>query len=131
MPQEHSTDKPSLEERVLASIDLIDAAQACTLLRIETEDPERAMQTMARDNAVITLAQKGRTMLPLFQFDLATGRVFDVVRDILKLRPTRISNLTLAYWMTRAHLDPAQRFGHEDGAILAACRRYIELERHG
>lgn len=43
MPPENSTDKPSVKERLLASIDLIDAAQACALLRIETDDPESAV----------------------------------------------------------------------------------------
>lgn len=135
MPPENSSHKASVEERLLASIDLIDASQACALLRIQTADPESAMQAVARDDTVITLVQNGKTVLPLFQFDMANGRVFDVVRDLLKLRPARISKLRLAYWMTRAHVDfggpPADRIGRDDAAILAAFRRYIEPVRHG
>lgn len=135
MSPEKSSDKPGVEERLLASIDLIDAAQACALLRIETDDPEGVMRAMARDDAIVALVQSGEIRLPLFQFDMATGRVFDVVRDILKLRPARISNLMLCYWLTRTHLDfggpPANRFGKDDAAIVAAFRRYIEPERHG
>ncbi|RDD72589.1 hypothetical protein [Paracoccus versutus] len=135
MPPENSTDKPSVEDRLLASIDLIDAAQACALLRIETNDPEGAMQAMACEDAIITLTRNDRTMFPLCQFDVANGRVFDVVGAILENKPARISNLMLCYWLTRAHVDfgcaPAQRFGHDDLAILAAFRRYIEPERHG
>src|SRR5690606_41205638 len=135
MPPENSTDKPGIEERLLASIDLIDASQACALLRIETDDPESAMQAMAPGDAIITLVQNGEIRLPLFQFDAANGRVFDVVRDILKLRPVHISNLMLCYWLTRSHVDfgcaPAQRFGHDDTSIVAAFRRYIEAVRHG
>lgn len=135
MPPRNPMDKPSVEDRLLASIDLIDAAQACALLRIETEHPEGAMQAMAHKGAIITLAQKGRTMMPLFQFDTANGRIFDVVGTILKLRPARISNLRLAYWLTRAHVDfgcaPADRFERNDAAIVAAFRRYIEPVRHG
>ena len=73
MPPENSTDKPGVEERLLASIDLIDASQACALLRIETDDPEAAIQAMARDDTVITLVQNGEIRLPLFQFDTANG----------------------------------------------------------
>ena len=135
MLSENSSHKASVEERLLANIELIDAAQACALLRIETDDPESAMQAMACEGAIITLTQNGRTMAPLFQFDTANGRVFDVVRHVLKLRPSRISNLRLVYWLTRAHVDlgcaPVHRFGHEDAAILAAFRRYIEAVRHG
>lgn len=134
MPPGNFTNKPSVEERLLASIDLIDASQACALLRIETDDPESVMRAMARDDAVVTLVQNGEIRLPLFQFDLLKGLVFGVVRDLLKLRPARISNLRLCYWLTRAHLDfgaPANRIGKDDGAILAAFRRYIEPERHG
>lgn len=135
MPQENSTDKPGVEDRLLASIDLIDASQACALLRIDADDPEGAMQAMAREDAIITLTQNGRTMVPLFQFDTELGRVFDVVLDLLKLRPDRLSNLRLAYWMTHAHVDfggpPTDRFGKDDAAILAAFRRYIEPVRHG
>ena len=135
MPPKNSTDKPGVEERLIASIGLIDAEQACALLRIETEDPEGAMQVMARGNAIITLVQNGKTMAPLFQFDMASGRIFDVIGTILKDRPARISNLRLCYWLTRSNMDfgdpPAQRFGHDDDAIIAAFLRYIEPERHG
>ncbi len=131
----NSSHKASVEERLLASIDLIDAAQACALLRIETDDPEGAIQDMARDDALITLIQNGEIRLPLFQFDTELGRVFDVVGAILKLRPARVSTLMLCHWLTRAHVDfgcaPADRFGKEDAAILAAFRRYIEPVRHG
>ncbi|WP_313352516.1 hypothetical protein [Paracoccus sp. (in: a-proteobacteria)] len=130
MPSENSSNKASVETRLLASIDLLDAAQTCALLRIETDDPEGAIQAMAQNDAIITLVQNGEIRLPLFQFDMANGRVFSVIRAILKLRPARISNLRLCYWLTRAHVDfggaPAHRFGKDDAAILAAFRRYSE-----
>ncbi|WJS83921.1 hypothetical protein [Paracoccus sp. TOH] len=105
MPSENFSHKARVAERLLASLDLIDASQACALLRIETDDPGATMQAMARDDAVIALVQNGKTMLPLFQFDTGNGVIFDVVRDILRLRPARISNLMLCYWLTRAHVD--------------------------
>lgn len=90
---------------------------------------------MARKGASIALTQKGRTMMPLFQFDTANGRIFDVVGAILKLRPVHISNLRLCYWLNRVHVDfggpPADRFGKDDAAIIAAFRQYIEPVRHG
>ncbi|QEU09181.1 hypothetical protein [Paracoccus yeei] len=135
MSPENSTDKPSVEDRLLASIELFDASQACALLRIDADDPEGVLQAMARGGAIITLTQNGRTMAPLFQFDAERGQMFHVVGDILRLRPPYLSNLRLCYWLTRAHVDfgcaPAQRFGHEDAAIVAAFRRYIEPEHHG
>lgn len=135
MPAEIPTNKPGPEERLLATINLIDASQACALLRMETDDPESIVQAMARDGAVITLVRNGKTMLPLFQFDAANGLVFDVVREILCLRPARVNNLRLCYWLTRAHVDfgcaPVHRFGCDDTAILAAFRRYIEPDCHG
>ncbi|MDF3605789.1 hypothetical protein PE067_06300 [Paracoccus sp. DMF-8] len=135
MLPEKSTYQSGVEERLSASIELIDASQACALLRIETDAPDTAMQAMARDDTVITLVQNSKIMLPLFQFDAANGRIFDVVRDILKLRPARISNLRLCYWLTRAHVDfgcaPAHWLGIDDAAIVAAFRRYIEPDHHG
>lgn len=135
MPQENSRTKTSVEDRLLASIDLIDASQACALLRIETDDPEAVMRAMTRGGAIIALIHDGKTMLPRFQFDVERGRIFDVVGAILKLRPARISDLRLCYWLTRAHMDfggpPADRFGKDDMAILAAFRRYIEPDHHG
>lgn len=135
MLSEKSSDNPGIEERLLASIDLIDASQACALLCIETDDPEDAMLAMFRDGAVITLVQNGEIRLPLLQFDTELGRVFDVVHHSLMLRPARIRNLRLAYWMTRDHVDfgcaPADRFGKDDAEIAAAFRRYIEPVGHG
>ncbi|MBT0780847.1 hypothetical protein [Paracoccus sp. pheM1] len=135
MPPEKPTDQSDVEDRLLASIELVGAAQACALLRIETDDPEGAMQAIVRDDAIIALVHDGRTVFPRCQFDVGKGRVFDVVSTILKRRTARISNLRLCYWLTRAHVDfgeaPAQRFGHDDTAILAAFRRYIEPNCHG
>lgn len=135
MPPENSSHKASAEERLLASIDLIEASQACALLHIETDDPDAIIQAIACDDAVITLVQNGKTMLPLFQFDTENGLIFGVVHHILMLRPARISNLRLAYWMTRAHVEfgeaPADRFGKDDAAIVAAFQRYIEPDHHG
>ncbi|MGA0613338.1 hypothetical protein [Paracoccus sp. KR1-242] len=135
MPAEIPTNKPSAAERLLATIKMIDASQACALLRIETHVPERIIQDIARDCAVITVIQNGETVLPLFQFNTASGTVFEVVLDLLRLRPARISNLRLCYWLTRAHVDfgcaPADRFGRDDAAILDAFRRYIEPELQG
>ncbi|SFW99885.1 hypothetical protein SAMN04244548_00044 [Paracoccus pantotrophus] len=135
MPQENSTDKASVETRLLASIELIDASQVCALLRIDADDPEGVLQAMAREDAIITLTQNGRTMAPLFQFDAERGQMFDVVGDILRLRPPYLSNLMLCYWLTRAHVDfgcaPVHRFGHDDTSIVAAFRRHIEPVRHG
>ena len=135
MPPEKSRAKTSVEDRLLGSIDLIDAAQACALLRIDADDPDATMQSMVRDGAIITLAQNGKAVFPRFQIDMANGRIFPVVGAILKLRPACLSNLMLCYWLTRAHVDfgcaPAQRFGHDDAAIVAAFRRYVERVRHG
>ncbi|ADO44324.1 conserved hypothetical protein (plasmid) [Ketogulonicigenium vulgare Y25] len=135
MPPENSTDKTSVEERLLASIKLMDASQGCALLRIETDDPEGAVCGLASSDGIIAVVQNGKTMLPQFQFDMANGRIFDVVGAILNLRPACVSNLRLCYWLNRGHVDfgcaPTQRFGHEDAAIVAAFRRYIEPVRHG
>lgn len=99
------TNKPSVQERVLASIDLIDASEACALLRIEAVDPGSAMEALVRDDAVIALTHDGKTMFPRFQFDAELDRVFDVVGALLKLKPARISNLRLSYWLTCVHVD--------------------------
>lgn len=135
MSSKSDSHKARVVERLLASLELIDASQACTLLRIETDDPESTMQAMARGDVIIALVRNDRTMFPLFQFDVLNGRIFDVVSAILELRPTSFSNLRLAYWMTRAHVDlggkPAERFGKDDAAILAAFRRDIEPNWHG
>ncbi|WP_312531008.1 hypothetical protein [Paracoccus sp. (in: a-proteobacteria)] len=135
MSTKSTSHKARVVERLLASLELIDASLACALLRIETDDPESTMQAIVRDDILIALVHNDRTMFPLFQFDVLNGRIFDVVGAILELRPTGFSNMRLAYWMTRAHVDlggkPAERFGKDDAAILAAFRRDIEPECHG
>lgn len=129
------SDKPTIQDRILARTDLIDAAQACSLLRLQTDTPEVAMQGLVREGAVIDILHHGEVVFPRFQFDTENTRVFGVVTAILKIRPPRISNLRLVYWMTRSHADfglaPAEVFGQQDAAILAAFRRYIEPEWHG
>ena len=90
---------------------------------------------MVRKNAILTLIQSGKTMVPQFQIDPDRGRVFDALLDLLKLRPCRMSNLRLAYWLTRAHVylggPPADRLGHDDATIVAAFRLYITPEHQG
>lgn len=126
--------KPSIE-RLMAGIDLIDAAQACALLRYESDDPEAAMQSLVRERAIIDIVYNDQVAFPRFQFDPENALIFGVVTAILKIRPARISTLRLVYWMTRSHIDfgcaPADVFGQEDAAVLAAFRRYIEPNWHG
>lgn len=93
------------------------------------------MKSMIRDGAVIDIAYNGQANFPRFQFDTGNARIFGVVTAILKVRPAHISNLRLAYWMTRPHTDfgraPADVFGQEDAAVLAAFGRCIEPNWHG
>lgn len=135
MPLTPSSYRASVVERLLASIDLVSSSQACALLGIETDDPEGTINAMANRNALITLAENGEVTLPSFQFDKASGCIFEVVPALLELRPPRVSNLRLCYWLTRPHYDfgcpPAQVFGTDDPAILDAFGRYIEPEIHG
>lgn len=128
-------DKPTIQDRILARTDLIDAPQACALLRLETDTPGAAMQSLVRERAVIDILHNGEVVFPRFQFDPENARVYGVIAAILKIRPARFSNLRLVYWMTRAHSDfgqaPSEMFGQEDAAVLAAFRRDIEPNWHG
>jgi len=63
------------------------------------------MQAMTRAGAFIALVQNGKIEFPLHQLDVEKGRIFDVLGAILKLRPARISNFRLYYWLSRAHFD--------------------------
>lgn len=130
-----SSRKAEVEKRILASIDLIDTSQACALLRINADDREDTIRAMARNEALIILLYDGETVLPLFQFNREDSRIFDVVRHILFIRPSHVSNLKLTYWMTRAHKDfgcaPAHLIGKDDAVVLSAFRRYLEMPCHG
>ncbi len=97
------SDKPGIIERLMADIDLIDAAQACALLWSETDATEAAMKSLVRAGAVIDI--DGQVALSRFPFDLRVAHIFGIVTAILKMRPTRIRNLRLVYWLTRPPMD--------------------------
>ncbi|QUS37427.1 hypothetical protein [Falsirhodobacter algicola] len=133
-----TTEQQRAEEvagRLLASLDLVDAAHACALLRIETKDPEGVVQSLARRNEIIVLTKHEALALPSFQFDIEEGRVFDIIHRILRLRPSDMSDLRLCYWLNRAHADfgcaPATLLGKSDQSIVYAFMRNIEPSSHG
>lgn len=135
MPATKQQKAEEVAGRLLASWDLVDAAQACELLRIETEDPEGVVRSVSSRNEIIVVANKGELVLPCFQFDIVEGKVFEIIHRILKVRPRDMSDLRLCYWLTRVHSEfgyaPAIQIGKDDQAILAAFIRYIEPDRHG
>lgn len=135
MPSRYKSWKAGAEKRLLASFDLIDAPMVGALLQIETDNVEGAVQALVCERAMIALVQDGKTVFPSCQFDARVCRIYDVVGTILKLRPESISDMMLAYWMMRTHVDfdgpPADQFGKDDAAVLAAFERYSEPTWHG
>lgn len=135
MPATKQQKAEEVAARLLASLDLVDPARACELLRIETDDPEGILRSMSGRNEIIVAANKGELVLPCFQFDIVEGKVFEIIRRILQVRPGDMSDLRLCYWLTRAHSDfgcaPTVQIGNDDQAIFAAFIRYIEPKFHG
>jgi hypothetical protein len=91
------SDKHRIIERLMAGIDLIDATEACTLLRIETDETGAVMRRLIREGAVIDIVYNGQVAFPRFQFDHENACIYGVVAAILKVRPAGMRNLRLVH----------------------------------
>lgn len=124
-----------LQERILASTQMADQAQACELLGLSGANPSATMKRKEEKNELLRFTVDGRAAYPLLQFDVEGRRIYPALGEIIARRPDHWSNFRLLHWLTRPHLDfedsPGAALGSEPKAVIAAFEREIEPEVHG
>ena len=123
-----------LQEKILASTSMVDQAQACQLLGMSGANPSATMKRKEDRHEVLRFTTGGRAVYPLFQFDVEGRRSFPLMAALIARKPDRWSDFRLLHWLTRPHLDfegtPAEAFGSEPEAVLAAFDREVESAVH-
>ena len=124
-----------LQERILASTQMADQAQACELLGLSGANPSATMKRKEEKNELLRFTVDGRAAYPLLQFDVEGRRIYPALSEIIAKKPDHWTNFRLLHWLTRPHLDfedsPGASLGSEPEAVIAAFEREIEPEVHG
>lgn len=124
-----------IQERILASTQMADQAQACELLGLSGANPSATMKRKEKNNDLLRFTVDGRAAYPLLQFDVEGRRIYPALSKIIAEKPEHWSNFRLLHWLTRPHLDfedsPSTSLGSEPEAVMAAFEREIEPEVHG
>ena len=124
-----------LQERILASTQMADQAQACELLGLSGANPSATMKRKEEKSELIRFTVDGRAAYPLLQFDVEGRRIYPALSKIIASKPDHWNNFRLLHWLTRPHLDfadsPGASLGSEPEAVIAAFEREIEPEVHG
>jgi hypothetical protein len=124
-----------LQEKILASMSMVDQAQACELLGLSGANPSATMKRKEEKRELLRFTADGRAAYPLFQFDVEGRRIFPVMAKLIALKPETWSDFRLLHWLTRPHLDfgaaPAERFGSEETEVVAAFKRETVPAEHG
>jgi|GEM_PF-2729624 len=123
------------QAHALAAIDMVDAVEAGRILGLSSEIPISELQSLEAQQALIRMQRGGAAWYPVAQFDRRHGRIFPVIQRLKQMQPAYMSNLRLAYWLGRAHVDfgraPSEMLGQDDDAVIAAFARAIAPETHG
>lgn len=124
-----------LQEKILASVSMVDQAQACELLGLSGANPSATMKRKEEKRELLRFTVDGRVAYPLFQFDVEGRRLFPVMAKLVAMKPASWSDFRLLHWLTRPHLDfgsaPAARLGSEQAEVIAAFEREIVPAEHG
>lgn len=124
-----------LQERILASTQMADQAQACELLGLSGANPSATMKRKEDKNELLRFTIDGRAAYPLLQFDVEGRRIYPALGGIIAKKPDRWTNFRLLHWLIQPHLDfedsPGASLGSEPEAVIAAFEREIEPEVHG
>jgi hypothetical protein len=123
-----------LQERILASVPMVDQAQACELLGLSQANPSATMKRKEDKLEILRFMEEGRVAYPLFQFDVEGRRLYPAIAKLIAQKPVHWSDFRLLHWLTRPHLDfesrPAEALADED-SVLDAFRREIAPAAHG
>lgn len=124
-----------LQERILASTQMADQAQACELLGLSGANPSATMKRKEEKNELLRFTVDGRAAYPLLQFDVEGRRIYPALGEIIARRPDHWTDFRLLHWLTRPHLDfedsPGAALGSQPEAVIDAFEREIEPEVHG
>ncbi|MFA6115227.1 MAG: hypothetical protein WC729_14605 [Sphingomonas sp.] len=124
-----------LQERILASTQMADQAEACELLGLSGANPSATMKRKVEKRELLRFTVDGRAAYPLLQFDVEGRRIYPVLSRIIAETPEHWSDFRVLHWLTRPHLDfddtPAAALGSDPEAVIAAFEREIEPEVHG
>lgn len=124
-----------IQERLLASVSLVNQSEACELLGLSKSNPAATMARKERNGEVLRFTTDGRAAYPLLQFDVDNRRIYPAMKEILALGRQHRSDFQILRWLTTPHLDfdatPAEALGPEAAAVIAAFSREIEVPEHG
>lgn len=124
-----------LQERILASTEMVDQGQACVLLGLSGANPSATMKRKEDKHELLRFTVDGRAAYPLVQFDVESRRIYPAVSNLLAKKPDHWSDFRLLHWLTKPHLDfedtPGAALATEPEAVIASFEREIEPEVHG
>lgn len=124
-----------LQERILASTQMADQAEACELLGLSGANPSATMKRKVEKRELLRFTVDGRAAYPLLQFDVEGRRIYPALSRIIAETPKHWSDFRVLHWLTRPHLDfddtPAAALGSDPEAVIAAFEREIEPQVHG
>ncbi|MFC3443849.1 hypothetical protein ACFOKF_22120 [Sphingobium rhizovicinum] len=134
-PLKAALNRARLQERILASTQMADQAEACQLLGLSGANPSATMKRKEERNELLRFTVDGRAVYPLLQFDVEGRRIYPAMRHIIAAKPADWSDFRLLHWLTREHLDfdetPGVALGSDPQAVIAAFEREAEPAVHG
>jgi len=106
---------------------MVAADDLAGLLRGRVEQPLSTVARWIVAREVVSVAWRARTLLPLFQFDLASARVRAPVATVVSELVDVFDDGELARWFAEpnvllGNISPVQRISADPGAVLAAAR---------
>lgn len=134
-PLKAALNRARLQERILASTQMAEQAEACELLGLSGANPSATMKRKQERHELLRFTVDGRAVYPLLQFDVEGRRIYPAMSHLIAAKPADWSDFRLLHWLTRPHLDfdetPGAALGGEPEAVIAAFERETESAVHG
>ena len=90
-----------LQKEVLASVTMVDQAQARELLSLPNADFASTLKRYEANDEILVFDLNGSPAYPLFQFDRASHRIYPTLLSILELRTDDWGGkIALLHWLT-------------------------------
>lgn len=134
-PLKAALNRARLQERILASTQMAEQAEACELLGLSGANPSATMKRKEDRHELLRFTLDGRAVYPLLQFDVEGRRIYPAMSHIIAAKPAEWSDFRLLHWLTREHLDfedtPGAALGSDPESVIAAFERETEPAVHG
>jgi hypothetical protein len=121
---QHALDLPRAYE---ATGGVIECSAFSALLRDAASQPVSMLARWIVERRVVSFNWRAATLLPAFQFDLATMRPREGLADVIRELPDEYDDSDLADWFARPNIwlagrTPAAVFVHDLPGVLNAAR---------